>query len=1133
MSTPHRFMPRLVAALLACLCLVTLSTPAVATPPPGRLEVQDLVELKRMGYGEAAIGRELSAAAGVIELSEADAERLRQEGFSAAFIASLRAGQAAARLDNAAVVRMLEQKRSLADILATIRDSERDFDAAPLAMLDLHRRHGAPKWLIRAMRGQPLTLAELEAMGRDELAVQEQLLLLEILGVETAEIDTARMLELLRAGVAGDVLRQVRDRSLGEDLPRAGHYPHPLGLFTLRYPAGWKLLKEAEGESVLYLLTPQQDAKRADDIEVGLQLMVAPVEPGSMLAEMTPRQALEQILPMVLQQEPGLRRVGDTEDVRLGDLAAARCRLGGSVSGKSGRFSGELTMLLRDGRLALLVSMAPEDQLAGYSASFAEILAQSSFLAPVGVERRDAPMQAQQLVAERGRGLVSITKYRGDKPLGTGSGFIIREDGYLLTNHHVIWDSENDQPATRFTVEWDAELRLPKQEAQLVGYRYTSTYQGELLPGLSSGIDIALLKLPAGGDYAAMPLLSSREVRLADPVLTLGFPARGLIQTLSTVVTSGIVTRLNRDFTGRLESIYIDAPIAHGSSGGPTLNLMSGRVFGLNTFGAFGISGVEDLWNYFGVIPIDYALDEFPIATRVSAQRDAKLEPEELYDLALQARARGATDGAMAIARRTMQQAPEWPGSHYLAGRLQLEQAATQQDIDAGLARLEHALELDPAHLPSLLFLAQAKLQLGETQQAQAYAARAVQAHADDPDAYETQALVNLAARDYQRALADLDQAKQLTQRVIPSPYLLAGEVYYAMKHYGEGRKAFEEALGIHPANLQARIGIARYYGLTDQPIKALLEYGSIEREMPGHPEVLQAMADTYLAIAKPDKALDSYVAAIDRAQKLGMRPTPESYLGGARAALSEGVDQPATALTLYLALLAGYWGEDAAFDGHLGIARVLADTPRYQAVARGHLAWAQALRAGDPDAAALLRQVAEARLSLQAIRDMVDELGYPAIIAGLIVRETPLDFQVEPTQKSMDELQKVLPGEVALAILLSQEKHGQATAPRGEAQGAIPAGLVGSWAAPLQDEASGRPAGELRLDLEASGHYLIEVDAGQEAATERGSFRVAQEVLRLTSEGGEVSEYRYTLQGGRLVLNTAERQQVVFVRRR
>ena len=1125
---------RATSLIAACLCLAMLSMPAGAAPKAGaRLEVADLVELKQMGFTEDAITREIAASGSSFALSDADLARLKQAGFSQDFIAALRAGEGARRLDNKAIAAMLQQRVSLAEILTAIRDGQRDFDTSPLALLELHKRYQAPKWLIRAMRGHPLTLADLEAMGQDKVEAQEQALLLEILSADVAEIGTAKMLALLRAGVSGDVLRRVREQTLGDDLPRAGYYPHPLGLFALRYPAGWKLLEEVDGETVSYVVTPDQAASKADDVTVGVQVTVASIEAESMLAEMTPRQALDQILPMVLQQEPGLRREGETKEISLGGLPAARCRLSGAVTGKTGQFSGDLTMLLRDDRLALIVTMAPQLRLADYSGAFDEILARSEFLAHPELQRRDTPIQAQKLVTERGQGVVSITKYRGDKPLGTGTGFIIRKDGYLLTNHHVVWDNEKSQPATRFTVEWDSELHLPKQEAELVGYRYTSTYQGELLPGLSSGIDIALLKLPDGGDYASMPLLSAREVQLADPVLTLGFPARGLIQTLSTVVTSGIVTRLNRDFRGKLESIYIDAPIAHGSSGGPTLNLMYGRVFGLNTFGAFGISGVEDLWNYFGVIPIDYALTEFPLATRVSAERERQLEPAELYDLALQARAGGATVGALAIARRMLNKAPQWPDSHYLAGRLQLEQASIQEDVDAGLASLEQALKLDQAHLPSLLFLAEAKLQLGDPKQAQAYVARAAKAHPNDPDAYETSALVNLGAKQYQRALADLDKAKQLTQRVLPSPYLLAGEVYYAMKHYGEGRKEFEEAVRIHPANLQAHNGIARYYSLTDQPVQALLEYGKIEREMPGHPQVLQALADAYQAIAKPDKALESYISAIDRAQKLGMRPAAESYVGGAQAALSKGVNKPGTALALYLGLLAGYWGEDAAFDGHVGIARLLHDKPLYQAIARGHLAWALSLRKNDKDALVLMRQVSEARLSLQAIKDMVNELGYPAIIAGLVIRETPLDFQVEPTQKSMDELQKVLPAEVALAIFLSQEKHQQGTATQPKRGGTIPAGLVGSWSAPLKDETTGNRAGELRLHLEAGGRYMIGVDSGAEVATERGSYQASRDVLRFSSEAGEVSEYRYTLRGGQLVLITGDQGQLVFTRRR
>jgi S1-C subfamily serine protease/Tfp pilus assembly protein PilF len=877
---------------------------------------------------------------------------------------------------------------------------------------------------------------------------------------------------------------------------------------------------------VAYVVTPEAGVVRADDVNVAVQVMVMPVDAESVVADMTAAQALEQVLPIVLQQEPGLERVGAVREVRLGDLPAAALRLRGSLKSKAGRFAGDVTVGFRDGLMAFVVTLAPEAEAEVHAKAFADVLRQSSFLARTPVARRDSPVAAQKAVADHRASVVSILSYRDDEPFSAGTGFVVRDDGYVLTNHHVIWDAERNQPATRFTVEWDADLGLGRVDAQLVGYRHTSTYQRELVPGLSSGVDIALLKLPEGARYVPVSLVSAREVQLADPVLTLGFPARDKIQTVSTIVTSGIVTRFNKDFTGALESIYIDAPIAHGSSGGPALNLMVDRVFGLNTFGSFGIRGVEDLWNYFGVIPIDYALREFPLATRVVAARDGRLDTAELYDIALHSAAAGAVQGSLAIAERALSSAPDSADTNYLVGRLTLEQAVAQENVDAGLARLGRALELDADHLPSLSFLAQAYVQLGDPKRAQVYADRAVAAHPTDADALQVRALVFLAAKSYERALADLSKAKQLTQKVVPAPYLLAGETYYAMQRHDEGRREFEQASDIHPSNLPARLGVARYYTLTSQPVAALLEYSKIDRAQPGHPTVLAAIGRSYLAVDAPDKALASFLEAIDRARKLATLPTPDVYLGGAAAAQSAKVDKAGTAIALYLGLLSTYWGQDSAFDGHLGIARLLERDAGLRAIARGHVAWALDLRADDADAVALARKLGDARLSLEAIRAMVERLGYPPTLAGLVIRETPLDFAVEPTQQNMDELQKFLPGEVAVAIFLSQEKHRQparGAVARTDTTAPVPAALAGVWATRVAGDDAGAGAAELVLALEPAGRYQIQIRRGGEVATEQGRFESDAGRLQFFSDGGEQSDYRYELRGRQLVLSSDE----------
>ncbi|MEW6213453.1 MAG: trypsin-like peptidase domain-containing protein [Acidobacteriota bacterium] len=136
-----------------------------------------------------------------------------------------------------------------------------------------------------------------------------------------------------------------------------------------------------------------------------------------------------------------------------------------------------------------------------------------------------------------------------------GSGFIVTQDGYILTNNHVI---EN---ATRLEVTLSDNKKLP---ARIIG--------------TDKETDLAVIKIETTGLPIAV-LGDSDDVEQGDWVLALGSPF-GFQQTL----TAGIVSATGREFPGSQFSRYIqtDASINPGNSGGPLIN-MQGEVIGINT----------------------------------------------------------------------------------------------------------------------------------------------------------------------------------------------------------------------------------------------------------------------------------------------------------------------------------------------------------------------------------------------------------------------------------------------------------------------------------------------------------------------------------------------------------------------
>ena len=140
--------------------------------------------------------------------------------------------------------------------------------------------------------------------------------------------------------------------------------------------------------------------------------------------------------------------------------------------------------------------------------------------------------------------------------LAQGSGFVISEDGYVVTNNHVI---EN---ASRIQLSFD--LNQQKVDAELVG--------------TDSRTDIALLKIKNPTRKFDFVKLAAKEPRVGDWVLAVGNPFG-----FGGTVTAGIVSALARDVgSGPYDFLQIDAAVNRGNSGGPTFNL-EGEVVGVNT----------------------------------------------------------------------------------------------------------------------------------------------------------------------------------------------------------------------------------------------------------------------------------------------------------------------------------------------------------------------------------------------------------------------------------------------------------------------------------------------------------------------------------------------------------------------
>ncbi len=138
-------------------------------------------------------------------------------------------------------------------------------------------------------------------------------------------------------------------------------------------------------------------------------------------------------------------------------------------------------------------------------------------------------------------------------PRGVGSGFIISNDGYILTNNHVVADSNGIFVTLSNGKEYPAKII-----------------------GTDERTDVALIKIEAK-DLKPMTIGDSAKLKKGQWVLAIGSPFG-----LESTVTSGIVSAINRDTGDYLPFIQTDVAVNPGNSGGPLINL-NGEVVGVNS----------------------------------------------------------------------------------------------------------------------------------------------------------------------------------------------------------------------------------------------------------------------------------------------------------------------------------------------------------------------------------------------------------------------------------------------------------------------------------------------------------------------------------------------------------------------
>jgi serine protease Do len=227
----------------------------------------------------------------------------------------------------------------------------------------------------------------------------------------------------------------------------------------------------------------------------------------------------------------------------------------------------QVVKVTKDNAPAVPAAKSPRGQKAPASTAIPAEAAQPKHGFYTGSSKTAPLRTVRELVNDIGESVVQVRT-----PSGLGSGFILNEDGFLITNFHVI------EGETQISVEV-----YHQQEGQLD----RKTYKQVRIIALNKFADLALLKIDdrTAPRFKSVPLGSADALAVGERVFAIGSPL-GLERT----VTEGILSTKTREMGGLLY-LQTTAQINPGNSGGPLFNL-NGEVIGVTNMKATSGEGL-------------------------------------------------------------------------------------------------------------------------------------------------------------------------------------------------------------------------------------------------------------------------------------------------------------------------------------------------------------------------------------------------------------------------------------------------------------------------------------------------------------------------------------------------------------
>ena len=652
--------------------------------------------------------------------------------------------------------------------------------------------------------------------------------------------------------------------------PRAGWkaYQDITRLFTIHYPADWIVRQQPQSGGFRVTFTPIQDTTIAiEDLHVAASVVVEFTPAGNPDAYLRPEVVFARQRPIYEAINRKYEIAFEGQDtVRLPgvpDPALVRGRFRAQSRGHA--FQEDFIRIPKPRWVISLVC----DYTRGDARLRKQMEAiQQSLVLPAGPCEPAAVPPALKAAQEdpvkklRECTVLVVVKDAKGNPEASGTGFLIHPAGYILSNAHVVQSKEtkngqngeakgDQEPKRKYEVRWDQRVGRPSMPADYVAQVSDDRH----------GLDFALLHI----DGANWPFLEPAPAAGQDNVseiVAAGFPKPDVQQDkLDITIQKGVINRINHNGEGEVQSFFTDLHFDHGNSGGPCIDLRTGRVFGVNSFVTHG-----DLTAYGGVLPIEKAFEHFaPLYYPAAGSRDVTVDDRFklanlFWGLNQPLAAIGEIEKASVLDNSNPHLWEMWGMTCELAG--QADQAA---------AFYEKALRNDPkatSALARLIAVGLARSSVDYPKVSQ-WVDRLIQAEPDLPEGYLLRARLLSRNAQAESALKFIQKAVELGHDLSPEPYVELAKTRRERNGAGdldEARKAVEKALSIDPLNSEALYLASDLHA--DRPAVNLDRFAGLATRYPDDPTVHWLLAralaaketDSELAIRQYESVLKLFL---------------------------------------------------------------------------------------------------------------------------------------------------------------------------------------------------------------------------------------------------------------------------------